>query len=73
MVQAFRRKNSPFLAARFPLHGLDPDATYEVTDLDAPDAGQRFAGKALIEDGLPVTITRRPWATIFVYRRVSER
>jgi alpha-galactosidase len=73
MVQAFRRKDSPFLAARFPLHGLDPAATYEVTDLDAPGAGQRFTGKALIEDGLPVTITRWPWAVIFVYRRVRER
>ncbi|HNR35946.1 MAG TPA: alpha-galactosidase [Candidatus Hydrogenedentes bacterium] len=68
MAQVFRRENSPYETARLPLHGLDADKTYAVTDLDRPDAPMTLTGRELLEKGLPVTIERRPGEGFFVYR-----
>ena len=34
VVQVFRRMDSIYESAQFKLHGLDPAAQYEITDLD---------------------------------------
>ena len=67
-VQAFRRPASPYESARFPLHGLDAAATYELTDMDA--AGPiKMTGKELTYHGLPIRLADRPAAAMWVYRK----
>jgi len=70
IVQVFRRENSPIEAARFPLHGLNPNAQYEVTDADAGLIMQA-SGSELMEHGLPVRIADRPAAVLIRYARLS--
>ena len=72
MVQAFRREESIFLAARVPLRGLDPAAHYEVTRLDATEETSRASGRKLIDEGLPITIPERSGAAVFSYRRLPR-
>jgi alpha-galactosidase len=68
MVQVFRRPESPFEAARFPLRGLDAKASYAVKDMD--DAAETtMSGAELMERGLPVTVKQRPGAAVVRYRR----
>ena len=70
-VQAFRRPKSGQLEVRIKLRGLVPELRYAVTNFDAPGPIE-FAGRELLEQGLPVTITRQPGAAIFTYKRVSR-
>ena len=70
VVQAFRRPMSPFTAARFPLHGLDPKANYVVTDLDAPNEKKTLSGQALIETGVDVIMKDLPAASIVTYSKL---
>ena len=69
MVQAFRRAESIYESARLRLRGLDPDARYTVTDLDAPKARKHFTGRELMQRGLPVAIGGQPGAALLTYRR----
>lgn len=66
MVQVFRREESEYETAVYPLRSLNPDATYRVEDMDG---GQplSFTGKQLMEDGFRVTIPERRTAKIFIY------
>jgi len=66
MVQAFRRPDSPFEAARFGLRGLDAGARYLVND-GSTDTEQD--GRTL-EAGLRIVIADRPGAVIVRYRRI---
>jgi alpha-galactosidase len=68
LVQVFRRENSVYESARFPLRGLDANARYAVVNLDAPEP-KEFAGRQLMEKGLPVTLTEKPAATVITYKR----
>jgi alpha-galactosidase len=68
MVQMFRRAQSPFEVGRFPLRGLDPQASYVVRDLDAPREVV-LSGTELLEKGLPVAITERRGAVVITYRK----
>jgi alpha-galactosidase len=68
MIQAFRRQNSPFNAARFKLRGLDAAARYAVRDLDS-GAVSEYTGRELLEKGLPVSITAAPGSLLLVYER----
>jgi hypothetical protein len=68
VVQLFRRKESPFVAARVRLHGLDPSTIYRITDMDEPDRSVEMAGRDLEEIGLSVEMPRAPQAKVFVYR-----
>ncbi len=69
IVQVFRRKESPYVSAAFKLHDLDPKAAYIVTNLDAPETPIQMTGQAIMETGLPVTLTGKPQAAIFIYRK----
>jgi alpha-galactosidase len=71
VVQAFRRAKSPDPALRFRLTGLDPSATYLVTDMDGPDTPAAVEGRDLLENGLAVTTTRAPQALVIVYARIT--
>jgi alpha-galactosidase len=71
LVQFFRRKDAPYTAGRFRLHGLDPDARYRVEDLDA-DRPVVTTGRRLMEDGLPVRMDDAPQTTVFLYQQVKR-
>ena len=68
MVQVFRRGESIYEAARLPLRGLEPGASYTVTDLDSGEAKQ-MSGRELTEKGLPVSLAARPDSALFTYRK----
>ena len=70
LVQAFRRAESVYEAARFKLHGLEPDARYVVTDIDKP-AGREATGRELMEKGLLVSLAERPAAAVFTYKKAK--
>jgi alpha-galactosidase len=67
MIQAFRRSESPYEAARFPLHGLDADAQYAVTDMDTTRTYEA-SGRQLMHEGLLITAPERPCAPVLLYR-----
>jgi len=69
VVQVFRRPDSPYEAARFRLRGLDADARYTVTDLDANEP-KEMSGRELLDPGLPVAAPQRPAARVITYRRL---
>ncbi|MCY2988974.1 MAG: alpha-galactosidase [Planctomycetota bacterium] len=69
VVQVFRRGESPYESARFPLRGLKADAQYTLTDLDTGRTEQ-LAGRQLMQDGLPITIPQRPYAAVLLYQQV---
>jgi len=73
MVQAFRREQSAYEAARFPLHGLEVNGRYAVTDLDDASTKQEYAGSELMDHGLPVVLKERPAAAILVYEQVASK
>jgi hypothetical protein len=68
MVQAFRRDKNNDLMKDMRLRGLDPTATYEVTDLDG-GAPNRISGRDLMQRGLHVEIAGKPGAAIITYKR----
>ena len=70
MVQSFRRTQSPYEAARFRLHGLDPSAEYSLEDFDAPGT-VTVSGRDLMDKGLSIALKDQPAAGIVVYKRLN--
>ena len=70
MVQAFRREESVYESARLYLHELVPDARYLLKDVDA-DTSREMTGRELMEDGLVLQITEKPFAAIITYKEVE--
>lgn len=70
MIQAFRRPESPFESARLKLRGLDPDARYQLTDLDQSQAAE-MPGKELMLNGLPVWMKSQPGAVLIKYKKIA--
>lgn len=68
-IQAFRRTKSPETKKTLLLKGLDPDATYEVTNLDG-GAPTRATGKDLMHAGFPIQLSDQPGSAILVYKRI---
>ncbi|MBM3888434.1 MAG: hypothetical protein FJ388_04835, partial [Verrucomicrobia bacterium] len=68
MVQAFRRAESVYEAARFKLRGLDPGAGYVLTNLDSGES-QTLDGRELLDKGLAVAITGRPASAVIKYKK----
>jgi alpha-galactosidase len=68
VVQAFRRKASIDESTRLRLRGLDPNSSYEVSNLNGGPSRQT-SGKDLLEKGLSVTIPERPGAVVITYRK----
>jgi alpha-galactosidase len=71
VVQAFRRAESPDVLAEFRLRGLDPAATYEVTNFDVEGSTMAFGAK-LMEKGLTVEIKDKPGAAVILYQRQED-
>jgi alpha-galactosidase len=70
IVQAFRRDKDEEPAKNFRLRGLDPAATYEVTDLDAKTPAT-VSGKDLMQQGLHVEIKEKRGAAIVMYKKIG--
>jgi alpha-galactosidase len=70
VVQAFRRPDCAYDSARLKLQGLDPAATYTLTDVDHPGAKQA-TGRELMEQGLSVTLKNRSEAAIILYKQLK--
>ena len=68
MVMAFRREGSLCVTSRYPMEGLDPDATYTVTDIDTKETVE-LSGRMLVSEGLTVTIPHRYESKILLYRK----
>ena len=68
LVVALRRPQSPYETARFPLRGLEANASYLVTDLDS-GAQQKLTGRELLESGLPAVISKMPGSALITYKR----
>ena len=71
MVQAFRREQDGEAAKDLRLRGLDPGATYEVTNLDVGEP-KDVSGRDLMERGLTVEVPSQPGAAIIVYRKAPQ-
>jgi alpha-galactosidase len=69
VVQAFRHAKSPFFSARFPLHGLDPQANYLLTDVDSLDPPRTITGQELLSNGLEVRMDNPRSARIILYQK----
>ena len=70
VVQMFARHDAKFVAGRFPLHGLDPSATYEISDVDS-DETRMVGGKELMERGLFIEMDATPYASVISYKKVK--
>ena len=70
VVQMFARHDTKIVAGRFPLRGLDPEATYEIRDVDSNDVNV-VSGKELSTKGLLIEIDTVPSAKIINYRKVK--
>jgi len=68
VVQAFRRTDSFYEAARFQLRGLKAEARYVLTNVDGSNTHEA-TGRELIENGLRVSINQQPGVAVIVYRR----
>ncbi|MHB0961021.1 MAG: NPCBM/NEW2 domain-containing protein [Pirellulaceae bacterium] len=69
IVQVFRRPKSFYSAAQLKLRGLDPAASYRLTNIDVPGTTV-MSGRELAEVGLPITIERQPAAVVIKYEKV---
>ena len=72
VVQAFRRAESIYQSARVKLRGLDPDARYRLTNLDAPAATLEATGHELMETGLDIIVPDKPGAVVITYVQLLE-
>jgi alpha-galactosidase len=74
LVQVFRRKSAemPPEGYRFRLQGLDPAATYTVTDLDATEKVVRRSGTDLMTDGLLVNLPQQPQAALITVAQETD-
>lgn len=68
MLQFFRRDESGETAEDLHLRGLDPAATYVVTDLDA-QVPRTISGRELMQQGLHVEVKEKRQAAIIVYKK----
>ncbi len=68
LVQAFRRHESVYEAARLKLQGLDAGANYLLTHLNTGEQ-QSHTGRDLLEKGLLITIADKPGESLWTYRK----
>jgi alpha-galactosidase len=67
MIVALKRSNSPFPKAVFSLHGLNPDAEYQLTNLD-DDSRTAVKGSLLLNKGLEIELPDNPDSALISYR-----
>jgi alpha-galactosidase len=69
MVQAFRRDEDDESTKDLRLRGLDPAATYEITNLDTKTPAT-VSGSGLMQQGVHVEIKEKRGAAIIIYKKV---
>lgn len=70
IVQAFRRGDNGQETTTYKLRGLNPASRYQVQNLDMPRTTEQ-TGRALMEQGLSITLTDKPGAAIVTYRKME--
>jgi len=70
MIQIFRREKSEADTMLFHLRGLDPDASYQLTDIDTLES-QALTGRELMNKGWAVKIKDKHSAVIITYTQVK--
>ncbi len=70
MVQAFRRAESPYESLHVKLRGLDPQASYTLTNLNLAGSTDML-GRDLLERGLTIPIQEQPGVATIVYKKKS--
>ena len=68
LVQAFRRSSNNIPSMTFKLRGLDPKATYTLTDFDV-SGSTSATGSELMEKGLLVNLPSAPGSALITYAR----
>ena len=68
LVQSFRRDACETAVMTFKLHGLEPRANYTLTNIDGTPAA-KMTGRQLINDGLPITLEKRPDVAVIRYQK----
>ncbi|MHB9037969.1 MAG: alpha-galactosidase [Armatimonadota bacterium] len=71
LVQAFRRQDSTEATATYKLRGLEPAATYIVTNVDERSP-QRMTGRELMEKGMAINLPNKPGAAVITYKKASN-
>jgi len=71
MIEAFRRVRSSCQSMCFRLHGLEPDGSYKVRNLDNPGVTQ-MTGRELMEQGLQVILKSQPESAVVVYKLMEK-
>ncbi len=71
MVMVLKRPESLYQTARFPLRGLDADATYELESVDTQTT-LRMTGHELMQEGLAVEIKEKPGSRLYFYRQIDN-
>jgi alpha-galactosidase len=69
-VQAFRREGAEESSVRLKLRGLEPEASYEVTNLDG--GSHSATGQELMDDGLEIALEPRSAAIYFYKIKTSQ-
>lgn len=69
-IQAFRREAAKEGTIRLKLSGLDPDASYEVTDFDHGET--THSGRALMEEGLQLALEPHESAVLTYAKEASH-
>jgi len=67
MVLLFRRKRSPYPAVQIRLRGLDPDASYELTNVDTNER-RTLAGRELCRP-MQIEMEKAASSTLLLYRK----
>ena len=70
MVQMFMRPKTPHETGIYQLKGLNPDSRYEVKDFNN-ESRKIHTGRELMEEGLTLTIRRRPDSALLYYRELD--
>jgi alpha-galactosidase len=69
LVVVLKRPLSPFTDAAFPLKALQPEARYELLNLDSNEK-KLGGGAQLLERGLELRLVEKPATALFRYRRI---
>ncbi len=70
VVHVFRRSESIYESARLKLRGLDPQARYELVDLDV-DGSTEMTGREMMDRGVLIVVRDQPSAAVLTYRRLA--
>lgn len=71
LVQVFRRSKTETASEgyRLQLRGLEPKATYTVTDVDKPAVPSRMSGEELMKGGLTISFSQKPQAVLLILQK----